>query len=196
MRADDDNVLQIPQALAGDRIQLWEQRFADHDDARARVVQDVLVVRRFPERAGGNRYGADLYGAEERVDELGTVEKEQHDPLLDADVESLTQHVARAVDALEHLCIGDSLVAAFDRDFGAPPFSDVTIDEPAGGVERIRQREHAFILSRVVNLDRIRDSGFGSGAGSRESEAGSLLTRCMTSYSLTALGSSTRGTVH
>src|SRR4030095_3964871 len=61
--------------------------------------------------------------------------------------------------------------------FGAPPFGDVTIDEPARGVKGIRQREHALILSRVVDLDRdpgsgIRKSGAEVGARGARSAIG------------------------
>jgi hypothetical protein len=71
----------------------------------------------------------------------------------------VAQHVAGAVDMLEHLRVGDAFSAALNRNFGASPFSNIAIDKPACRVEGIRQRDHALILSRVVDL--ARDPGSG-----------------------------------
>ena len=85
--AHDDDLAQVAQALARDRLQLWQQRLADDDHARPAVVQDVLVVGRLPQRVDRHRHRADLDRAEEAVGELRAVEQQQQDALFDAHLE-------------------------------------------------------------------------------------------------------------
>ena len=53
--------------------------------------------------------------------EGGRVEEQQHDPLFGPDVELVAQRAAESIDPLGQLGVGDALVAALNRDGGAPP---------------------------------------------------------------------------
>ena len=122
----------------GDRRQ---QGVADDGDPRRRVLQNVAIVRRLPQRVDGNRDRPDLDGAEERVEERRSVEQEQHDPLARPDAALTAQEIAASIDALGELVVGDPLGAAFDGDLGAASLEEVPVDEIARRVELLGNAE-------------------------------------------------------
>src|SRR5207253_1956831 len=103
-------------------------------DLGATVVQDVFVVARLEQRVRGNRHGADLQRAPERVHELGAVGQQQHHPLLHPDAEP-SQPVAATVGAGPHVAVGDVPAAVTDGEPAGAAFGDVAVDEPGGGIE-------------------------------------------------------------
>ena len=144
--ADDDDVLEPRQLRAIDRVELAQERSADHESTGAAVIEGMRVILRAPERIERHRNDARLDRAEEAVGERGSVLQDQGDALLGLDAET-SQGRAEAIDALGDLPVGDLLVAAFDRDLCAASLGDVAIDEMRGRVEDVRQDGHAGILA-------------------------------------------------
>ena len=140
--ADHDHVAQVAQAFSWNRLKLRQQRLTDDHDPRARVVQDVLVVVGLEQRAGRNRHRADLDRAEEAGDILRAVEQQEQHAFFDAHAERIAQGIAEAIDAVEHLAVGDARVARvhLDRDALAAALGHVAIDEIGGHVELIWNR--------------------------------------------------------
>jgi hypothetical protein len=133
---------------AGDGLDRRQQRVADDGHAGPRVVEDVAVVRRLPQRVDRYRHRADLDGAEERVEKRRLVQQEEHDPLPRPDATGVAQRAAAAIDALGEFGVGDPLVAAFNRDSRAAPLGEMPVDEKGRRVEpvgnaKIRGRLHA-----------------------------------------------------
>ena len=75
-------------------MQLWQQRLADDDHPRPRIVEDVLVVGGFEQRVGGNGDRANFDRPKKRVGVLRAVEQQQQHTLFDPHAE----HVAQAGD--------------------------------------------------------------------------------------------------
>ena len=98
-RTDDHDVLDSGPRVGADRRKLRDELRADDDDACARVGEDVLVVGGSPERIDRDRNGADLDGAEEAVEEVGTVEEQQGDALFDSDAQPIAQRATELVHA-------------------------------------------------------------------------------------------------
>ena len=124
----------------GNLLDLGQKRGAHDQHTRTRIVNDVLIVGRLPQRVQRNRHRARLDRAEEAVDEIGAVEEKQQDALLGPDVDS-AQRTAEPIHASQHLVVGDTGVAAFDRDVRAAPFLDVAVDEMGRDVERLGDTE-------------------------------------------------------
>lgn len=126
-----------------------KQRFAEDGDARAAVVEDVLIVLGFRLRVDGNGHGANLDRAEKGVEKFWRVEKQKEYALLGPNAES-KQGVAGAVGILQQFLIRDSLIAALDSDFGAAAFLDVAVHEVSGNIENFRQRDQEIACFLTV----------------------------------------------
>ena len=134
---------------------LGQQRRRDDRHLGAAVVQEVQIVRGAHQRIRGDRNRADLDGAPERADELGRVQAQhQHAVLgLDADLE---QRVARSIDQIENVRVGERAVFVAKRRHGPAAFGDVAVDEPRRGVELRGQqlrRVHALGEADVLEVD-------------------------------------------
>ena len=147
---DDDDVAQVAQPVAWDGLQLRQQRLADDDHAGTRVVQDVLVVGWLEQRAGGDGHRADLDRAEESVGILGAIQQQQQHALFDAHLQLCFERVAEAVHALEHLPVGDLLVArvGLDSHVVAAPFGYVSIDEIRSYIKELTRRRACLYCSQ------------------------------------------------
>ena len=144
----DDDVAQEAQRLRRETLNLWEQFCADHQHARPRIIQNVLVVRWLPERVGRDGDGADFDRAEETVRERRAIEEQQHDALLGARVEPVAQCGAEPVHAFEQLRVRHTFVAAFDRHVRTAAFAHVTIHEMRRSIERLGDAECRCIDDR------------------------------------------------
>src|SRR5207253_9770619 len=118
-----------------DPLDLLQQLGTYDQRSSARIVQNVSIVSRFPQRVDRNRDGADLDRTEEAVRERRAVVQEQHDALFAADVEEAAECTSNPVHALVKLVVGDPLVTAFDRHGSAAALDEVAIDEVRGNVE-------------------------------------------------------------
>lgn len=147
----DDNLLQIAELFARNRLQMGKQRLAYNGDASAAIVEDVLVVLQLGLRIDGNSHCADLDRAEKGVEKFGRVQKQKKDAFFGTNAES-QKNVADAVGIFQELQIGDALVAAFDGDFGAAAFLDIAVHEVSGDIERIRQRNQELVCLPPVRL--------------------------------------------
>ena len=135
-RTDDHDVLDGGPLVGANRRKLRDELCAHDDDACARVGEDVLVVGGSPQRIHRDRNGADSDGAEEAVEELGTVKEQQGDTLSDADTQPLAQSSTELVGARVELGVGDALVPALNGGLTAAALGEVAIDKVRRGVER------------------------------------------------------------
>src|SRR5207247_10507323 len=121
---------------------------ADDQNARPRMVENVSVIGRLPQRVDRNGYSADLDRAKEAVRERRAVEQQEDDALLGPDAEPIAQRAAAPVDAVQKLPVRDTLIAAFDGDRRAAALEHVPVDEVSGSVEDFRDAEGGGVDGR------------------------------------------------
>ncbi len=86
------------------------------------------------------RHRAHFDRAKERVRVLGAIQQQQRHALFDADIQRAPQRVAKAIDVLQKLVIGDALIGEFDSDFSPASLGYVAIHEVGCDVEVIGDR--------------------------------------------------------
>src|SRR2546425_7537984 len=138
--ADDDDVTQPAARVCWNRFDARQQLGADHEDARTRVANHVLIVGRLPERVQRHRHRARFDRAEEAVRELGSVEEQQQHTFFRPHAET-AQRAAEAVHLVEELLVRDPAIAALDGDAASPSDDDVAVDEVRGDVESVWDSE-------------------------------------------------------
>src|SRR5881409_3637059 len=98
----------------------------------------MLILVRFEESIDGNGHRADLDCAKKAVKKFGNVGNQQKNALFGAHTQPM-QRVAYAVCLLQKMTIGDTFVAAFNRDFFSSAFGNIAINKVSGEVELFRQ---------------------------------------------------------
>ena len=131
-----------------------QQRFADDGNARAAIVEDVLVVLGFRLRIDGHGHGADLDCAKKGVEELRRVQKQKENALLRANSES-EQGIAGAVGFFQQLLISDTLVATFDSNLRTAALLDVAIHEVGRNIECFRQSDQEIGCLPLVSVESL-----------------------------------------
>ena len=135
--AANENVFQI---LGPDPGQLPHQTAVDHQHAGAAVVQEILVIVRLQIGVQGDRDRAGFHGAEEAESKFGRVRQQEHHPFFGAHV-PLPQGVAKAVDVLVQIAVGDNAVAAQDGGFRLAAGGLMRIDKDRRRVQPLRKLE-------------------------------------------------------
>ncbi len=116
-----------------DRRDLVEDRRRDHEDARAGVAEEIVVVGGGEQRVHRHRDRADLDRPEEdRREAHRVVEHEEH-ALFHAHAEA-AKRIAGAVHLLGEAGIGELGGVVDEGDLGPAPLGEVAIDEVDGGV--------------------------------------------------------------
>lgn len=130
-------MLQEGQAFARDPQDEREKRIVGDHDTGAGVVQQEFVVVGAKQGVDRNRNCADFDGAEKTVEKFRDIREQKQDAFLDANVESVAQSCAEAIDVLGKLQIGDALLLALDSDFIAAAILKMAVDKIFGGVESV-----------------------------------------------------------
>src|SRR5438477_171823 len=128
---------QIAKFLSWNLLPLRKQNFADYCDSRPSVIQQMLILVRFEESIDGNGHRADLDCAKKAVKKFGNVGNQQKNALFGAHTQP-TKRVAHAVCVREQMTIGDTFVAAFNRDLFSSAFGNIAINKVSGNVELFR----------------------------------------------------------
>src|SRR5439155_21009680 len=123
----NDNVCEERQVAPRQLFDMWQELWRNDQHASTRVVQDVEIVRRLPQRVDRNRHGAGLDRPEEGICKSWRVEEQQHDALFETNIEPLAERVPEPVDTLQHLPVGYTFAAALNRNLAAPSFANVAV---------------------------------------------------------------------
>ena len=164
-RPHHHHVLQVPRPRA-DGLDLGKRRLVHDHDARAAVMEQVLVVGRVHPGIDGNGDGANLDGAEEGEGELRAVRQHQQHALLGVQAEA-AEGVARPVDRVVDLRVGEALVLVQDGGALAAAGGDVVVDERGGrvvGVRQIESRSAHAILDSCGRGPAAKGTAGGAGA--------------------------------